>query len=262
MMARPVRLPPISKIAFTRGWYFILAWCHRISGVLLVLFVWLYIVLLPSRMAADASEGGLPAFKSILLSSLLWLMAIPVIFHALNGGRLMLYESFGRRDDEAMVRWVLGLSALYLGLLGLTMLLGTQSVSPFLYWLILCMIGVVLAYAMVSRIGKTRHAYLWKLQRTTAAFLLPTVPGYILMISLRPPMGSHVDMVRTAIQSAVLKPAFLLILLCAVFHGAYGLVSIVNDYVASKIIRAVGAALIIVAAVLVVIVGVTGIVGA
>ena len=175
---------------------------------------------------------------------------------------LMLYESFGRRNDEAMVRWVLSLSALYLAVLGLTILLGTQSVSPFFYWLILCLVGFVLAYAEASRIGRTGHALMWKLHRVTAAFLVPTVPGYILMMSLRPPMGSHVDMLTATIESTVMKLAFLLILFCAVFHGAYGLVSIVNDYVASKVIRAVGAAFIIVAAFLVVIAGVRGILGA
>lgn len=39
-----------------------------------------------------------------------WLLAVPVIFHALNGGRLMLYEIFGNRKDALVLRWALGLS--------------------------------------------------------------------------------------------------------------------------------------------------------
>jgi succinate dehydrogenase hydrophobic anchor subunit len=63
-------------------------------------------------------------FRLSLFSHLEWALAMPVIFHALNGGRLILYEAFGYRNDESMIRWASGLSTIYALLLGTFMIMG------------------------------------------------------------------------------------------------------------------------------------------
>ncbi len=68
-------------------------------------------------------------FSSPLFGFFEWLLAVPVIFHALNGGRLILYESFGNREDNAVIKWLSSFSALYLLFLGILMIAGNQSVS-------------------------------------------------------------------------------------------------------------------------------------
>lgn len=262
MIAGLGKIPVVSHMAFTRGWYFIIAWCHRISGFLLVLFAWLHIYGLGSWVPHETTKGILPAVKSAFVAILVWLMAVPMIFHVLNGGRLMLYESFGRRNDEAMVRWVLALAAMYLGMLGVVMVLGSQTSSPFLFWLCVSLVGLVFAYAIGSRLWKTDHKIFWKLQRISGAYMVPTVPGYVLSLYVKAPGANDVDMATATMQSALGKPALLVLLLCVVYHGAYGLFSVLADFVASRWLKAVVTVLIILTALTIGAIGVKVIVGA
>ena len=50
-----------------------------------------------------------------------------MIFHCLNGGRLLVYEFFTTDYDELLRTWVIALSAVYLVLLGSLMVLGDQA---------------------------------------------------------------------------------------------------------------------------------------
>ena len=63
-----------------------------------------------------------------------WALAVPVIFHALNGTRLILYEAFRIRKDAIMIRWVFVLSTVYVLTLAVFMLMGNQEVSPGFFW--------------------------------------------------------------------------------------------------------------------------------
>jgi succinate dehydrogenase / fumarate reductase cytochrome b subunit len=106
-------VPVVSFYAKTRGWLFVIAWTHRISGLLMVLYIGIHIYTLSFLATPDAYDTKMKLFSFFPFSFLEWLLAAPVIFHALNGGRLILYEIFGIRNDESMIRWVLGLSAIY-----------------------------------------------------------------------------------------------------------------------------------------------------
>ena len=238
------KMQVVSRIAFTRGWYFVIAWCHRISGFLLVLLAWLHIYGLGFRVSGETTQG----MKSGIVALLVWLMAIPLIFHVLNGSRLMLYESFEKRNDAEMVRLVSTLSAMYLVVLGVIMLLGSQTASPLLFWLCVSLIGVVLAYVIASRLRKTGHGIFWKLQRISGAYMVPTVPGYVLSLYLKAPGEDDTNMAMATMQSTFGKPAFLIVWLCVVYHGAYGLFSVISDFVASRWIKAVVTVLVILAA--------------
>lgn len=231
-------LPFISFYAKTRGWYFLISWCHRITGILLVIFVWIHIYSLDSISALGTYHEKTQAARTFIIALLGWILSIPVIFHAFNGGRLILYESFGKRNDESMIRWVFVLSILYVALLGLLMLMGDQGVSPFLYWLMTFVIALIVAYGVAARIWNTEHSVFWKCQRTSGAFLLVMVPAYILFIHLGPLSGKVIQMVIGGAQNFFIRVVHLAILMGALYHGGYGIWSVVSDYLSSRILKA------------------------
>ena len=108
----------LSSYATTRGWPYVLAWCHRIAGLLLIGYLWFHIYTLLSLSSPPRYDATMKFYGFFLFTILEWALAIPVIFHAFNGGRLILYESFETRDDESMIRWLLWLSILYVALMG------------------------------------------------------------------------------------------------------------------------------------------------
>ena len=108
------KFPKISFYARTRGWYFIIAWCHRVTGILLVVFVWIHIYSYSSPYTPGVQDVKTQGFGSLILSLLQWVLAVPIVFHAFNGGRLILYEIYGSRDEQSMLRWMTGLAIIYL----------------------------------------------------------------------------------------------------------------------------------------------------
>ena len=62
------KIPVISLYAETRGWFYLISWSHRITGILLVISLWAYLY---SFHALQASQ------KSFILVLLLWMLAIP-----------------------------------------------------------------------------------------------------------------------------------------------------------------------------------------
>ena len=168
-----------------------------------------------------------------------WVLSIPVIFHAFNGARLIQYECFGRRDDDDLLRWVFGLLFVYVLLLAIVMVMGGQGVSAFLYWMLMSAGALVTGYGVGVRIWNTRHSVSWKLQRVSGAFLLVMVPAYILFIHLHPVTNGGADILTRGMQSLSLKGIYLLLLFATLFHGGYGVWSVVSDYVSSQALRKV-----------------------
>ena len=238
IISRLESLPFISFYAKTRGWYFLISWCHRLTGILLVILVWFHIYSIDSIAALETHHGKISAARTFIIALLGWILSIPAVFHALNGGRLILYESFGKRNDESMTRWVFVLSILYVALLGLFMLMGDQSVSPFLYWVVTSVVAFILAYGVAARIWNTEHSVFWKFQRTSGAFLLAMVPAYILFIQLNPLSGRITQAVMGGAQDFFIRIVHLAMLLGALYHGGYGIWSVVSDYLSSRILKA------------------------
>lgn len=219
------KIPIISLYAGTRGWFYLISWSHRITGILLVIALWVYLY---SFHALQASQ------KSFILVVLLWILAIPMAFHGFNGARLILYECFGNRNDDAMIRWVFALSFIYVVVLGMLMLMGNQMVSPFLYWVIMFTQALVVAYVVATKTLKSRHSVLWKMQRISGSFLLITAPAYFLFIPLNAPPEIEANFLVTGIQGLFLMAVYILLLLCALFHAGYGVWSVMSDYHASR----------------------------
>lgn len=231
------RLPLISSYARARGWAFVISWCNRLAGILMVVYIWFHIYFLTLLKTPSSYDATMRIFEFFVLEFFQWLLAVPVIFHALNGGRLILYESFGWRNDESMTRWMIGLSIVYIAVLGLLMLMGDQTVSPFFFWLIVLVAAVILAYAVCARIWKTGHSILWKLQRVSGAFLLVLVPAHLIFMHMNPSAGMEASVVTIRMKGFFIKVVDVALLLAALYHGGYGLSSVISEYLWSRILR-------------------------
>jgi len=234
------RLPFLSRWARNRGWHYVLAWLHRITGIWLVVALATHIYDLSPAPGAAGTEAPSP-----LMAFIAWTTAAAAGFHALNGGRLILYELFGNRNDAALVRWTFGLSAAYAALVGFLMIAKNQSASALFFWLMAFFAGAVAAYAAACRIWKSRHSALWMLQRIGGAFLLIAVPAYLLFLRLDPGAADHARAAVARMQDNIFTWFVLLALAAAsLYHAGYGLFSVMADYVAARRARAGLAALI------------------
>ncbi|MBW2707654.1 MAG: hypothetical protein JRD84_15355 [Deltaproteobacteria bacterium] len=76
------KIPFVAFYAKTRGWAFILSWSHRITGLLLVLYVWFHLITLSALSIPGDYDAKMALFSSPLIVFFEWLLAIPMIFHA------------------------------------------------------------------------------------------------------------------------------------------------------------------------------------
>jgi succinate dehydrogenase hydrophobic anchor subunit len=223
-------LPVVSFYARTRGWPFIVAWLHRIFGIVLALYFCIHIYTLSFLASPVDYDSKMKLFGFFILSFLEWLLAVPVIFHALNGGRLILFEIFGRRNDESLIRWVLGLSATYILLLGLMMTRQDQSASLIVYWLPILVFSISLVYLVYLKIRRTENSMAWKLHRMTGVYLLLIIPAHMLFMHLEPATAHEAITVINRMQHVSVKLLDLALVLGVSYHSGYGLVSICKDY--------------------------------
>ena len=231
------RLPVVSFYARTRGWPFILTWAHRLTGILLVVFVWVHIYTLSFLSDPVAYAEKIRMYGVPLLGLLEWALALPVIFHVLNGGRLILYESFQFRRDDTMIRWVLGLCALYVGLLAVLMLTENQSVSAPFFWLVTLSLSLAVTYGLLERMRETAHAKAWKLQRISGSFLLVMIPAHLLFMHLNSTVAKDPSHVIARLQNPLIKLTDIVLVLAVLYHGGYGLLSIASDYLYGRRLR-------------------------
>jgi succinate dehydrogenase hydrophobic membrane anchor protein len=231
------RLPVVSFYAQTRGWPFVIAWMHRIAGVLLALYVLVHIFTLSFLVTPDIYDAKIKVYGFFLFSFLEWLLAIPVIFHALNGGRLVLYEIFGARNDSDMVRWVCVFSIIYILLYAFLMIMGNQFVSPVFFWLITFIFSSCLVVLVTSKIWNIDGASAWKLQRISGTFLLIMIPAHLLFMHLQPSVGHVANVVINRLQNIFIKLVDITLVIAVLFHAGYGLISISKDYITSRILQ-------------------------
>jgi succinate dehydrogenase hydrophobic anchor subunit len=193
----------------------------------------------------DVDHAKMEVIVSPIFLFLAWASSLVVGFHALNGGRLILYELFGRRDDADMIRWIFGLSAAYAAMVGLMMVMKNQRVSAFFFWLMAFFFGAIAAYVVASRIWKKPHSVLWRLQRISGAFLFITVPAYLLFLHMNPGEADGAQGAIVGMQNVFTRLIFLTLATGALYHAGYGLFSIAADYTFSGITRTGMTALII-----------------
>jgi succinate dehydrogenase hydrophobic anchor subunit len=231
------QLPLVSLYAKTRGWPYIIAWGHRLAGIVLVFYACFHIYTLSSLATPAQYNAKMQIFGSPFFLFFEWLLAVPVIFHALNGGRLILYESFGNREDSAVIKWLLSLSAVYLLFLGNLMIAGNQSVSALFFWFTMLVAALSLVYLVALRIRHTAISYPWKLQRIGGVFLLIMIPAHLIFMHLNISAGHEAGVVIARMQSSFIKILDLALILVVLLHGGYGLLSIAKDYLPSKFLQ-------------------------
>lgn len=227
----------LRALARTRGWPFIASWAHRITGVLLLLYVLFHIITLSSLRVPENFESKMRFFESFIPGYFEWLLAIPVIYHALNGGRLVLYEIFGNRKDQIVSKWVIGLSTAYTLLLGLFMILGNQAVSAIFFWVYVVVASGFITYITVIKIRVSGASLFWKLQRISGAFLFLMIPAHMLFMHLDPAIGRDAQVIIARMSNSFIKLIDLLLLIAVLYHGAYGLIGICQDYLSSQRVR-------------------------
>ncbi len=240
------RLPVLSCYIKTRGWHYVISWLHRFTGIGLIVFLMAHMAALSPLQNPDIYNADMKAVALPIFLFLAWTSSLAVGFHAFNGGRLILYELFGRRGDADMIRWVFALSVAYAAMVGLMMIMNNQRVSAFFFWLIAFFSGAVAAYVVASRIWKKRHSFLWKLQRISAAFLFVTVPAYLLFSCLNPGEAFGAQGAIARMQSVFTRAVMLTLATCALYHAGYGLFSIGADYAPSRTVRVGMTAIIVV----------------
>ncbi len=233
-----MRIPWLGRYAKTHGWTFVIAWAHRISGLLLILYLWIHIYTLSLLFSPEQFSAKMKLFQIALFVVLEWALSIPVIFHACNGARLIMYESFGNRKDVTAIRWVCFISVGYVLLLGLMMLLGNQTVTPAFFWLSALLTSACLCYATASRTWRTSNPVAWKLQRISGSFLLIMIPAHLLYMHLNPSAGHEATLIIARMKNGLVKVVDLLLIIATLYHGGYGIISIIKDYLPSRVIRA------------------------
>ncbi len=228
------KLPILSRYARTRGWFYVISWLHRLTGTTLFALMMVYLCIFSSSQNLNLFQTGLrPQVQPIFLI-LAWASSLILGFHALNGGRLILYELFGRRNDTEMLRWATVLTAAFSAITGLMMIMKNQHVSAFFFWLMALLFGAIATSAVARRMKKKPHALLWRLQRMSAAFLFTTVPAFLLFLCLRPNHAKTAHAAIAWIENGFARMAILIVTIGTLYHVGYGLFSIAHDYFSSK----------------------------
>lgn len=233
LMSRLSHLPgfaQLQSIRIAKGDGYLFAWAHRISGLLLLVYVMLHINTLASLSDPEAFTRRAQMFSGPGALLLEWLLAVPVIFHSLNGGRLLVYELFTTRYDKLLMPWVLYLSALYMAILGYLMVRGDQFVSAHFFWLAVLICSLLVVYAVFKKVRQTKEPLIWKLQRLSGALLFVMVPAHMVFMHLNHQNGREVEIISERIGHPLIIGIDLLLLTCVLFHGGYGLLGVFKDY--------------------------------
>ncbi len=239
-------IPVISNLARNKGWPYVISWGHRLSGLLLVLYGLFHVYTLNTIRRPEVYDAEMKFYGRGFFAFLEWALAVPVILHALNGARLILYELFSQRSDRVMINWIVALSALYVIFLAGLMLQGGQSVSPGFFWLYALTLAVIAGLIVGAKIWRVRHAWTWKLQRITAAFLFVMIPAHLILAHLNLPFSHEAAQVTARMQSGFVKLVDVLLLLALAYHAGYGLVSLARDYLSHRVLRRLAIGLIVV----------------
>ena len=220
----------IQIIVQIKGWPYAVAWAHRISGVLLVIYALFHVVTLSSLPSPGIYDAKMRVLQHPVLVLLAWLLAAPVIFHALNGGRLMLYEIFHNRKDALALRWTTGISIAFMTLLGFFMLLGNQRVSELVFWVYTLAGSLGLVYVTIVRLKSSGASMFWKLHRISGAFLFLMIPAHMLFMHLNPTVAHEAQTVISRMDNYFIKLVDLALVISVFYHSGYGLVGICRDY--------------------------------
>lgn len=227
-------LAKIDNLTRTKGWPYAATWAHRVSGVILAIYLVFHVITLSSLQTPERFMAKMNFFSGFFPGFLEWFLAVPVIYHSLNGGRLILYEIFGQRNDKTLLRSTLALSIIYLLLLAIFMMMGNQSVSPFFFWSQAATTSFCLALITIVKLKNNKASIYWRLQRISGAFLFIMIPAHMIFMHLDPTIGRDVQVISERMDSVFIKCVDIGLVISALYHSGYGLTGICSDYIADK----------------------------
>jgi succinate dehydrogenase hydrophobic membrane anchor protein len=237
MTERTLKKVHLRRITLTHGWPHVIAWFHRLCGVGLVVYIGIHILTLSALRYPEKFEMQMKIYHGGAFWVLELILALLVIFHSLNGGRLILFEIFMNRKDDLLIKWVVGLSAGYVTLLWLLMTMGDQSVTALVFWLFSTAIATCMAMITLNRLHQSGSGVFWKTQRVSATYLLLMVPAHMLFMHLNASIGRDTQTIIERMHHPFIKFVDLTLVIGGLFHGSYGLISIQQDYLKSNRLR-------------------------
>ena len=244
------RFPILSYYTTSRGWSFLISWGHRLAGLTLIGYMFAHIYTLSLLFTPATFDADMKLLHNFVFSFLEWALAVPLLFHSLNGGRLILYELFHMREDEIVMRSMIILGLVYILIVGFFFVEESQQISVALFWSITVAISLIAFFIVLNKIWRTGNSILWKLQRITGAFMIPMLLGHMLFMHMNYLTGHDSRTILLRMQNPFIRGMDLFFITLLLFHAGYGVFSIVADYIKpGPILRSLAVLVIIVMAI-------------
>jgi len=244
------KFPILSYYTTSRGWSFLISWGHRLAGLTLIGYMFAHIYTLSLLFTPATFDADMKLLHNFVFSFLEWALAVPLLFHSLNGGRLILYELFHMREDEIVMRSMIILGLVYILIVGFFFVEESHQISVALFWSITVAISLIAFFIVLNKIWRTGNSILWKLQRITGAFMIPMLLGHMLFMHMNYLTGHDSRTILLRMQNPFIRGMDLVFITLLLFHAGYGVFSIVADYIKpGPILRSLAVLVIIVMAI-------------
>jgi len=244
------RFPILSYYTTSRGWSFLISWGHRLAGLTLIGYMFAHIYTLSLLFTPATFDADMKLLHNFVFSFLEWALAVPLLFHSLNGGRLILYELFHMREDEIVMRSMIIIGLVYILIVGFFFVEESQQISVALFWSITVAISLIAFFIVLNKIWRTGNSILWKFQRITGAFMIPMLLGHMLFMHMNYLTGHDSRTILLRMQNPFIRGMDLVFITLLLFHAGYGVFSIVADYIKpGPILRSLAVLVIIVMAI-------------
>ncbi|MBN1225636.1 MAG: hypothetical protein JXA79_01470 [Deltaproteobacteria bacterium] len=224
------KIPILSYYSHSRGWSFLISWGHRLSGLTLVFYMFAHLYTLSLLFQPEKFDADMQFLNNFLFTFLEWCVAIPVIFHALNGGRLILYEMFHVRAEEMIIRLMVIIGIIYIAMVGFFFIEEGRQISAIVFWSITSIISLVAFCIVLFKLWSTGNSLMWKLQRITGGFMFLMLIGHMLFMHMNYLAGHDSKTILLRMQSPFIKGVDFIFILFLLFHAGYGMFSIATDY--------------------------------
>jgi succinate dehydrogenase hydrophobic membrane anchor protein len=201
-----------------------------LAGLTLVGYMFAHIYTLSLLFNPSAFDADMKFLHNFVFSFLEWCVAIPLIFHSLNGGRLILYELFHVRKEEMVIRLMTIIGFLYIFIVGFFFIEEARQISATLFWSITVAISLLACFIILFKIWATNNSILWKLQRITGAFMFPMLIGHMFFMHMNYLTGHDSKTILERVQNPFIKGMDFVFVVLLFFHAGYGLFSIIADY--------------------------------
>ena len=250
IMSLVEKFPILSYYTTSRGWSFLISWGHRLAGLTLIVYMFAHIFTLSLLFTPGTFDADMKMLHNFVFSFLEWALAVPLLFHSLNGGRLILYELFHMREDEIVMRSMIIIGLVYILIVGFFFVEESQQISVALFWSITVAISLIAFFIVLNKIWRTGNSILWKFQRITGAFMIPMLLGHMLFMHMNYLTGHDSRTILLRMQNPFIKGVDLVFIILLLFHAGYGVFSIVADYIKpGPILRSLAVLVIIVMAI-------------